>query len=212
MTMEIPGVTSSTLVTLAEAKAHLRVDDTESDDLITAVIYSAQEHVQAMTNLEFTNTTRTLKLDRFPGGKEMWDISEWAPALINEDLMGRIRIKYAPLVSVTSITYYDGDNAQQTLASTNYEVNTWIKPGTIKLAKDGTWPTLYEREDAVTITYVAGFGANTTDVPYQIKQAMLLLIGAWYEFREAIVQGQAPKDIPWGARALLASFTTVERP
>jgi uncharacterized phiE125 gp8 family phage protein len=56
--------------------------------------------------------------------------------------------------------------------------------------------------DAVKVSFTAGYG---TDIPRTTKQAMLMLIGNWYENREAVVLGtKTPSNIPFGVDALLS--------
>ena len=48
------------------------------------------------------------------------------------------------------------------------------------------------------------YGAN---IPQAIKQAMLLLIGEWYEQREAAADTKYTiQTIPWGVKQLLAPY------
>jgi hypothetical protein len=202
------------IVSIAEARTHLRVYDSTDDTYIGNLIQASQEWIQAASCIEFVNTAHTLVLDRFPGGHEMWDFNEWAPARIFPDLWGKIRFPLGPVSAVSSVTYYDADNASQTLASTNYSANTRIKPATLSLSSTGTWPATYDREDAVTIAYTAGYGASAANVPYQIKQVVLLIVGDWYGMRENTVMpmGQMPTEIPMGARRLIAAFGMREAP
>lgn len=58
------------------------------------------------------------------------------------------------------------------------------------------------------ITFTAGYGAPA-DVPAAIRQAMLLLIGHWYEHREAVSLGASPSALPMAVDALLAPYRRI---
>ena len=171
-------------VTLAMAKAHLRVDDNEEDPLIAQVIEAAREWCEDFQRRSFCSQTWRLTLDEFPS----CDV---------------IELPRPPLASVSSITYVDSDGATQTLSSGDYTVDTDSEPGRVILGYDESWPSTRDVPNAVTITYVAGYGANDSFVPAKVKQAMLLLIGHWFENREDILTGTISKQIEKGAEALL---------
>lgn len=148
-----------------EAKAHLRVDVTDDDDLIAGLIQAAREWCEQYTRRAFVTQTRELVLNRWPVGTV-------------------IKFPALPLQSVTSIKYTDEDAVEATFAASNYLVDTsW---GVLKLKDSTSWPTAtLQSLAAIKVRYVAGYGDDGTDVPQAIRQAMLLLIGEWYEQREA---------------------------
>ena len=84
--------------TSTEAKLHLKVDHTDDDTLITIIIQAAREIIEQYTHRSLITQSRTIKLDYFPDRE--------------------ILIPHGPLISITSIKYYDEDEAQQTLSST----------------------------------------------------------------------------------------------
>ena len=58
----------------------------------------------------------------------------------------------------------------------------------------------------VAVEYTAGYGDTAADVPAPLRQAMLLMIGHWYEHREAVITGPISTELPLTARALLAPY------
>lgn len=172
-------------ISSAEAKLHLRVDISDDDNLITALIQTAREVAEGIARRALITQTWKLILDEFPGDE--------------------IVIPMPPLQSVASITYKDQDGSASTFSSGDYIVNTDTEPGKVVLGYGKSWPatTLYPT-GAVTVQFTAGFGDASTDVPEKYRQAMLLLIGHWYENREAIATtGAVPKEVPFGVNALL---------
>lgn len=178
-------------VTLAEAKAHCRVDLSDDDTLIGSLITAARTHVE--------NTTRRALV------QQTWDLYL--------SCLNSVEIPLPPLQSVTHVKYYDSDNSQQTLSTDVYEVDTYSQPGGVALAYGETWPSTYKRLDAVNIRFVAGYqdsGASPVDladnIPQPIKHAMLLLIGHWYENRESSIVGVSINTIPEAVDALLSPY------
>lgn len=173
-------------VSLTEAKLHLRVDISDDDNLITPLIQAARETVEDISRRALITQVWKYILDEFPSGDE-------------------IVLPLPPLQSVASITYKDQDGSSFTFSSGDYIVNTDADPGKVVLGYGKAWPstTLYPT-GAITVQFTAGFGDASTDVPRKYIQAMLLLIGHWYENREAIqTTGAVPKEIPLAIDALL---------
>lgn len=153
------------LFTAAEARDWLRVDATDEDTLIEGVI-----------------TAATMLLDGPYGhvGKALvtqtWTYSRAV-------LTGRQYLKFplTPFQSLTSITYFDRDNASQTLGDIleifKEEDFAYIRPAT-----DQEWPAMYDRPDAMTVTAVCGFG-DVADVPENLIVAAKMLTAHMFEHR-----------------------------
>jgi len=120
-----------------------------------------------------------------------------------------LELPRAPLVSVTSIAYVDTAGNTQTLSTDVYDVDTASLPGRIALKYLQIWPYLLPVRNAVTVTFVAGYGASGSAVPAPILAAMKLLIGHWYENREAVT-GSAMTELPVGVSALLWPHRNLE--
>ena len=109
-----------------------------------------------------------------------------------------------PLVSVTKIEYYDTADVKYTLATSVYTADTISVPGLVHLKYNQSWPTetLLRDYNAICVTYVAGY-TSAALVPQRIRQAMLMLIGHWFENRESVLIGTISKPIEFGVTALL---------
>lgn len=117
---------------------------------------------------------------------------------------GKISIPRPPLQSVESITLIDSEGAEHTVDPASYVVETTETPGRVVRVAGRPWPSVTLRAaGAVRVRFVAGYGGPEA-VPERIKQAMTLLIGHWYENREAVVIGTVVTEIPMTVRALLA--------
>lgn len=181
---------SETPVTLAEAKAHLRVEHTTDDTLITSLIAAVTAHLDGEAGWlgrALVTQTWELVLDDFP--------AEGA---------GEIRLPLAPLQSVTSIKYDDAALTEQTVSPDDYRVDavSKVRPGWVVPGSSG-WPSVGDTINAVRVRFVCGYGAASA-VPAAIKAAMLLIIGGLYENREAI--GTVKVELNPAAQALLAPY------
>lgn len=173
-------------VSLTEAKAHLNVTGTGDDALIGGLITAARELAEGFTRRAFVEQTIELKMDSFPANNYP------------------IELPRPPLISISSITYLDADGTLRTMtATTEYLVNTHSQPGRVYLAYDQSWPTTRTLENAVTITFKAGYGSAAANVPQRVKQAILLLVGHWYANREEIVLNMSVNQMPWAAEMIL---------
>lgn len=158
-------------VTLAEARAHLRVTNTDEDTLITSLITAARQWAEEYTRRAFVTQTLEYRIPKFAD---------------------RIYLPRPSLQYVVSVKYLDGDEALQTLASTYWVEHTSdVSVGYIQRAPTQTWPSVADRDDAVRIQYVAGYAdpgsptAGIGGVPEAIRRAILLLLGDAFRNRDA---------------------------
>tara|TARA_R110002110_G_scaffold112837_1_gene280290 strand:- start:356 stop:934 length:579 start_codon:yes stop_codon:yes gene_type:complete len=172
-------------VSLTETKLHLKVDIGTDDTLITNLIIAATELSEEYTNRFFIETIIKQTCSNFNELKELYK---------------------SPVISVTSVVYYDSNNAIQVLANTEYVVNNEFEPCQINLADTKSYPNITTRVDAVNSVYKVGYGASANDVPHTIKQAILLTIGNWYENRESIVVGRTFSELSQSAKWLLDTY------
>lgn len=153
-------------VTVAEVKNHLRVTDNQEDSLIAGLIISARKVVEQITRRALINQTWRLYLDEFPADSH-------------------IELPFPPLVSVTSVKYYDENTQLQTLSSSLYQTDNRSTPGRIVLTGGGAWPsTDSDKVNAVEIEFIAGYGAGAAAVPFPIRLAITHLTAHWFEHRE----------------------------
>ena len=173
----------------AEAKKHCNIDFSEDDTYIDTLIKAARIHCEMYLRRALVNTTFDLTLDCFPCV---------------------IQPPRSPLVSVTSITYLDTNGTSTVLATSEYSVDTKREPGRIYPAYGKAWPSVQSIENAITVRFVAGYGATAASVPQTIRHAMLLLVGHWYENRESVVVGTITAELPFAVEALLSGERLIE--
>jgi uncharacterized phiE125 gp8 family phage protein len=162
-------------LSLADARAHLRVDHNDDDLLISGLIRAAREAAEARTG-------RALVTQQWRTTASAWS--------------DEITLQPAPLVSVEEITYLDAAGTRQTLAESSYQVVTDTLQGSVCPAYGESWPSARAEPGSIRISYTAGYG-NASAVPQSIKVWMLLVIGTWYGQREGIITGML-SEIPRG--------------
>ncbi|MFP4538474.1 MAG: head-tail connector protein [Dichotomicrobium sp.] len=178
-------------VPLADAKAHLRVDSDDEDDLITSLVGAATDHAESFMGRAVVARTLDYFLDAFP------------------DDDGPIRPPMPPLIEVDGVFYTDSDGDEQEF--TNFEIDTASEPGRIYLVPSVSWPSgVRDSANAVRVRYSAGHVLTegsppslASEVPPDIRAAILLMVGTLYEQRESIAVGVSVAMLPWGAEQLL---------
>ncbi len=78
-------------------------------------------------------------------------------------------------------------------------------PGRVTTVYGGTWPASMEDNDAVVVTWWAGYGAAGSSVPAAIRHAILMLVGYWYENRSTVLVGSISKPLEFAVESLLSS-------
>lgn len=180
---------ATTAISLAEAKAFLRVDSDYDDDdsYITSLIGVATNVVEQFTRRRLITQTYNIYYDEFPPFMDL---------------------QVGNVASVTHVKYYDTDNTLQTLNTSEYDVDIRVKPGRIYQAEDGNFPSTYERANSVEVEFVVGSAAS--DVEDAIKQAMYIVIGRYYENRQDVVTGTIASELPLMVDHLLTPYRLLE--
>lgn len=170
-------------VSLAAAKAQcLVVGDDSLDELsLTAFIGAAREHVEAYTGTKIGAQTVVMRCAR------------WS------DL---VALPTAPVTSIASIKYLDGNGDEQTLDPAAYEaVLAGLSPQ-VRAKVGRCFPATACADDAIRVEAVAGYSS----APKPIVLSMLLLINQWYENRSPAVVGAAVNEMPNTVEQLLANY------
>jgi uncharacterized phiE125 gp8 family phage protein len=174
MRLELVTAATQEPVTLEELKRQLRVTSDDDDEEIKAFGGAAREEVEDATGRVLVTQTWDMHLDEFPDGSDT-----------------PIEIPLPPCQSVTSVTYYDSSNVLQTWGTAYYvkDYASKVRKARIFPASGQSWPSTYDRPSAVTVRFVAGYGAPTV-VPQRLKQAIRVLASTYYEHREDVTQAE----------------------
>lgn len=175
-------------ISVADAKAYLRVQHSADDALIGDIIAAAESFCEEELDLAIMDQEITLKLDTFPYSKTIY-------------------LPRANLLSVTSVKYNDTDGAEQTF--TDYTADTFSTPARI-VNNTTDWPETEDKVNSVTIVYRAGFKASETGdgdlPPGAVVQAMRMLITHWYENRSTVVVGETTEPLQMAVSASLQKY------
>jgi uncharacterized phiE125 gp8 family phage protein len=174
-------------ISLAEAKAQLRIDasDDFQDVQVSALIAAASAAVEGMLGWPVMRQTRETVAKDWPGTEGLW--------------LGR-----GDNLQIGSVKYIDPAGAEQTLAGTVFIFDAVSVPARLHLATGESWPALRGVEPgAVKARWTAGW-ADAATVPGDIKHAIRLLIGHWFENREGVVVGVTSAEVQFGVEMLLA--------
>lgn len=167
---------TANIVSLSDAKDHLRITDTVDDYYVRGLIAAADAAIEEMVGRPVLTQT-------------------WAMSM--NGAAGKVFLPKRPVQSVSSIAYYDRDNASQTATVSDFylfkdEDKAWLEP-----KPNVVWPSTYDREDGITITFVCGY----TTIPTTIRHAALMLIAHWYEQRGAT--DGAAAEAPYAVKSLV---------
>lgn len=165
-------------VDLADAKLHLRVDGIDEDMLIEGYISAARLSIEAYAGLALLSQTWDLQLDAWPG-----------PV---------VDLNMGPVTSILSVAV-DGNS----LNPDTYNLAPGLNARLVRTA-GSTWPAPKSLAAGIAVRFTAGFGASGSDVPRDIRHAILMTVAHWYENRE-LVPGTGDQLTP-SARRLLSPY------
>lgn len=181
-------------VTLSELKSSLNITSSDKDTFLTSLIKPARIKAEQYTKryLRVGNTSKSaiyrLFLDKFPneGDRE-------------------IKIYMCPVVSITSIYYYNPSGTLTLLDSSYYNTDIISEPARIAESYNKTWPDIQDRINAIYIEFQAGYQLSA-NVPESIKQAIMMIAGHFNENPIDVVTGTQVNEIPQSSKWLLDDF------
>jgi uncharacterized phiE125 gp8 family phage protein len=172
-------------VSLAEAKAFLRLDADTEDGLVTTLIAAARLHVESVTGRALVTQSWRAVLDGWPTGRA-------------------VPLPVSPLVELTAVRAFDDQDDEHELALGQFQ----LEPARVLLPRAITgMPALRERL-GLEIDYIAGFG-DAADVPADLKRALLALVAHWFEHRDAVIVAGSGAVVPLGFDRLVDGYRQV---
>lgn len=174
-------------VTLADVLEHLRIDSRLENSYVADLIKAARHYVEQYTYRSLITQSWTATFDDFLA----------------------LPLRFGDVSSLTSLTYVDTDGVTQTLSTSIYELARENGRQIVRMQYNQVWPARRVHPDNITVVYVAGYGAAAA-VPQAIKQAMLMLIGHWFENRETVNIGTTTSELSFTVDALLAPYRFIE--
>lgn len=190
MNLELVTPPVAVPVALGELKRHLRLTVDDHDETVQDCLDAAVELFDGRGGClgrALIDQTWALRMAGFPRHS--------------------IELPLPPLKSVSSIAYVNAQGVEVSLDPSSYLVHPHAYVGEVEPAPGRSWPTdLADRSDAVTIEFVAGYGAQADKVPAQIRQAIRMI--AIHNFRqpEPVIVGAQPHELPLGVRGIVERY------
>lgn len=171
-------------LSVADAKAFLRVEHDDDDAVIAALIAAARNHVEALTRLGLMTQTWRIVRDDWPRD-------------------GRIRPRLGPLQSVVAARVYNELNAASSIDAARFVADS---AGGIIAAPGWSLPVPGRAVAGIELDVVIGFGAAASDVPQVLLQAIRMLVSHWYENRSLVAIGSSVAMLPPSVNAMISSY------
>lgn len=173
-----------------EMKDHLRMgsgfaDDGLQDGLIEAYLRSAMAVIEGRIG-------KVLFRRRFLWGVDHWREAEQA-------------LPVSPVAEIVSLTLVDAEGGEVAVPQGAYRlVPDLHRP---RLAGRGGALPVIPGDGLARVVFDAGFGAAWTDIPVDLRQAVLLLASEYYEHRHD--DGAQAAGLPFGVVTLIERWRTV---
>jgi uncharacterized phiE125 gp8 family phage protein len=173
-------------ITLAQAKAFLRVEHDDDDDVIAALIAGARIHVEAATRRALVTQGWRLTRDAWPDA-------------------GFLAVLPVPLIEVDAARVYRHDGTTLAIETDAFALDTVTAPARLIFAR-GALPAPERAFAGIEIDITCGYG-EPDDVPEPLRQAVRLLVAHWYENRS--LAGGEIAMLPQSVMGLLAPYRVV---
>ncbi len=173
-------------LTLDDMKLHLRLTDTTNDAEVMGylrAVVNRLDGAEGMLNRALVTQTWVWKFDAFPGN---WiDGRRRGYDHVRREA---IRLSLPPVQSISSVQYIDTAGTLTTLTASKYKLLNADTPsfsGLIEPAFGEVWPSTRHESEAVTVTFVCGYGL-LEDVPEMTRHLIKLLVADAFRQREPV--------------------------
>ncbi|WP_110032083.1 head-tail connector protein [Hoeflea marina] len=171
-------------LSLADLKTHLRLETAEEDALLGDLIAAARGHLEAVTGLALISQGFRLSLDDWPAAKV-------------------IHLPRFPVQSIDGIRIFDAAGLAQPVPLAGMLLDSESRPARLVLAR---MPLPGQAINGIEIDFSAGFGM-ATEVPPELRRALLLHAALMYEFRGSVPVAMQPAAVPAGYERLISPWT-----
>jgi uncharacterized phiE125 gp8 family phage protein len=157
----------------------------------------------AKAQCRVTHTDEDTLLEQYIASAKAWLERYTARLLVQDSVVDTftafgdyLQLSRGPFVSLTAIDYFDTAGGEQEVSGAS------VRDGRV-YAPTGGWPTIGDYT-TITVTYLAGY--DVYEVPEELVQAQLLLVGHWYVNREAATVGSTSEELKFAIEALAGPF------
>lgn len=158
------------------------------EELINDLIPEAMDMLEDYAGVIILPKTYREKFEGFPGYGGQSSLSAVYRAY-DENEPYRLRLTHKPVVSISSIAYYDANGVSQAYTGFLHNKQT----GDIEPAAYGIWPVCQFRMDSVEVLYVAGMGI----IPPKVRTAVTALVLHWMDTPSAVTD-KSLRTVPLG--------------
>lgn len=151
-------------VSLAEAKAHLRVTHAEEDPQIARLVTAARKTVERRTGLALIAQGWSAFADDWPGE-------------------GTFHLPLWPVTEIAALKVHGGEEEAQEIDPAHYFCDLLSRPARLVLRPWRVWQKPGRIAKGIEIAVTAGFGASAGTVPEDLREAVLKTLAHWYEWR-----------------------------
>lgn len=195
MRFSLKRITSPAIepVSVADVKLHTHIDYDVEDDIIAAWIKSARIMAEDYQRRAFIAQVWELSFDDYP---------ELPLALPRAPLMGVSSIKIYDTANAETVLYSAEDDPLTTTeestttpeTNADFYIDESAEPARVGFSYNATWPSTTLRSlDSVKIRYVAGYGIHASDVPANVRDAIMLYCAYRNENRAAETEAAPPQ-------------------
>ena len=176
-------------VSVADAKAHMRIEGSDEDVLIASLLLTSRLHIEVALSLALITQSWTMTLDRWPTGRD-------------------VELPLTPLRSVDEVRVKNAAGVAIAVPAEGYLVDLASRPARL-VWNNIVPPVPHVRAKGIEIDMTAGFGSTGDSVPAPLKHAILMLTAHWYEHRDPGEIGSDDARIPDAVSALINPFRTI---
>jgi uncharacterized phiE125 gp8 family phage protein len=178
-------------ISLAEAKAHCRVDSDAEDMLIASLVLAARLHIERCLDVALISQSWSLYFDRWPDGKH-------------------VELPLAPLLSIEAVRLYGPTGSSVALDPDLFDVDAFSRRPRLRRRDGQSWPLPGRCLNGIEIAFTAGYGPAPEDVPMPLRLALKLLVAHWHEAREPVLLGETADPVPASIASLMGPYHAVK--
>ncbi len=173
-------------ISLAEAKAHLRLTINDDDTYISTLIIAARRAVESRYGINVLQQSWAMFADAWPAD-------------------GIFHLPLWPVLSVESLTSYADDDTASVIDPAHYYLDQATRPPRLALRVGRVFAPPGRKINGLKLSFTTGFGATPSQIPQEIKQALLAVVADWYQHRGDEQGG----TLPPAALELLSAYRNV---
>ncbi len=170
-------------ISLADAKAHLRLTINDDDTYISTLMIAARRTVESRYGINIMQQSWSLFADAWPAD-------------------GIFHLPLWPVLSVESLTSFADDDTASVIDPAHYYLDQATRPPRLALRVGRVFAPPGRKINGLKLNFTSGFGVL---IPQEIKQALLAVVTDWYQHRGDEQGG----TLPPAALELLSAYRNV---